>query len=467
MKKSWMCAAAGSLLFATSTISWAAQAAPGSIGPVELRVDNLRAPLGIDDPTPQFSWQLRDPARGAKQTAYEVFVASKPGLLENDASKTGVWDSGRIESGQSLNIRYAGPALNPSTRYFWRVRVWGATGKPYARSETAWWETGLGNETDGQAAWRAQWIGYETPEEASVRHAAAVWIANPDSKALAAEKRPEQRYAYRTTIDLARPVRFAALYATGQDTVAAWIDGAQVLRAGALPPWKQMPWKKFVRAEVTGKLRAGANVLGIESVHYVVNPNGMVVDESPPTIATLVVEYNDRTWTSFSSGPDWKTAIHPAHGWQKPGFDDSQWKNALPWSKATGSNADAVLGHPWIPDSVKNLRRTFTVSSPIKSARLYATALGEYEVFLNGKRVGNQAMAPGWTDYRERVVYQTYDVTAQVKAGQNAIGALLAPGWYETPLEWYQRPNNYGVTPPALLAELRIEHADGSVQWVT
>jgi len=303
-----------------------------------------------------------------------------------------------------------------------------------------------------------------------VRHAKALWIANPDAKALAEEKRPEQRYAYRTTVDLAQPVRFAALYATGQDTVSAWIDGAPVLTASPLPPWGQMPWKKFVRAELTGKLKTqlktGANTLAIESVHYVVNPNGMVVDESPPMIATLVVEYADGTWTSFSSGPDWKTAIHPAPGWQQPEFDDSAWQNAVPWSKATGSDAVAALGHPWIPDSVKNLRDTFTVSAPIKSARLYATALGMYEFFLNGKRVGHQVMAPGWTDYRERVVYQTYDVTAQLKAGANAIGALLAPGWYEDSLEWYQRPNNYGVTPPALLAELRIEHTDGSVQWV-
>ena len=75
-------------------------------------------------------------------------------------------------------------------------------------------------------------------------------------------------------------------------------------------------------------------------------------------------------------------------------------------------------------------------------------------------------MAPGWTDYRERVLYQTYDVTALVKSGKNAIGALLAPGWYSTPLEWLQQPNNYGDTPPALRAQLRIEHEDGSVEWV-
>ena len=75
-------------------------------------------------------------------------------------------------------------------------------------------------------------------------------------------------------------------------------------------------------------------------------------------------------------------------------------------------------------------------------------------------------MAPGWTDYRERVVYQTYDVTSMLVPGRNAIGALLAPGWYSTPLEWFQQPNNYGDTPPAFRAQLMIEHADGSIEWV-
>src|ERR1039458_8550684 len=85
-------------------------------GPVELRVDNLKTPLGIDDPAPRLSWQLQDPARGAKQTAYEVLVASRAELLQT--GQTDVWDSGRIESGKSLNVRYGGPAVIAGARYF-------------------------------------------------------------------------------------------------------------------------------------------------------------------------------------------------------------------------------------------------------------------------------------------------------------------------------------------------------------
>ena len=445
------------ILFCAAALPLAAQTAATATGPADLRVDNLKTPLGIDNATPSFSWQLHDPAHGAKQTAYEIQVASSAELLRQ--GKADIWDSTRIASSESLNIRYAGSALAASTRYYWRVKVWNAANQPYASSPSSWWETGLLT----QDAWHAQWIGYETPEEAAVRHASATWIASPDAKALAAEKSHEQHFAYRATVNLTQPAIFAALYATGQDTVSAWVNGLPVLKANPLPPWQQMPWKKFIRAEISGKLAAGANTLAVEAIHYVVNPNGMVDNDAPPMIATLVVEYADGTWTSFSTSTGWKTTIHAPSGWPATQFNDSGWMNAV--ARTTDPN-DPAFGHPWIPDSVKSLRHNFAVGSPIKSARLYATSLGAYELFLNGKRVGDQVLSPGWTDYRQHVVYQTYDVTAQLAQGQNAIAALLAPGWYETPLEWLQQPNNYGVTPPALRAQLRIEHADGSVEWI-
>ncbi len=457
MKNARFCSLVAGLVLSFTAAAGAQQGA-AEPGPVAIQVDNLKNPLGIDDPAPKFSWLLDDHAPGAKQTAYQILVASNMEQLL--AGKADVWDSGRIASRQSIGVPYGGPAMQPSTRYAWRVRLWDAAGKPYLASEPGWWETGLMHK-DG---WHAQWIGWETPEEAEVRHAPAQWIANPDAKTQAAG-RDEQRFDYRTTIALAQPAKFAALFATGQDTVSAWVNGEQVLTEDPLTPFKQMPWKKFVLADVTEKLSAGANTIAIEALHYVVNPNGMATDDAPPMIATLVVQYADGSLASFASDAGWRTAIHAADAWQQKAFDDHGWKQAIVWQPISGKRSDA-LGNPWIPDSVKMLRRDFDVSSPVKSARLYATALGDYEMFLNGKRVGDEVLAPGWTDYRERVVYQTFDVTSQVTSGENAIGALLAPGWYETPLEWFQQPNNYGITPPALRAQLRIEHTDGSVEWV-
>lgn len=160
------------LISVAAVLPLTAQNATAVTGPVELRVDSLKTPLGIDDPAPHFSWQLRDPARGARQIAYEVLVASESELLRE--GKPDVWDSGRIDGGQSLDVRYGGPAFTASTRYFWQVKVWNVAGKPYSPSGIEWFETGLLR----QDAWRAQWIGYETPEESEVRHAPAMWISS-------------------------------------------------------------------------------------------------------------------------------------------------------------------------------------------------------------------------------------------------------------------------------------------------
>lgn len=456
-------------------------------GPVHLQVDNLDRPLGIDDGTPGFSWQLEDRTRGARQTAYRVLVATRSELLAN--ANADVWDSGRVESGSSLNVKYAGPALKPSTRYFWRVQVWGgdqAGEREYPASETTLWETGLLNE----GAWRGEWIGWETKEEAAERKAPARWIANPDVIPGTAKKNSEQIYAYRTSFDIERPVDRAILFATGEDTVGAWVNGEPVMTAAPYPAYHQMPWEKFVRADVTGQVAQGRNRIAIKCLHYIGKYGEKKRTDAPPMMATLLLFYKDGTTATKVSDGTWKSQVlypterdrsmgppvsHPIdqgsaagtpEGWQKKEFDDGAWKNAAVWVQKKGPEETPVL-NPWIPDSVKTLRKTFDAGEGIKSARLYATALGAYEISLNGERVSHDVMSPGWTDYRERVLYQTYDVTELVKSGTNEMSALLAPGWYSTPLEWLQQPNNYGDTPPALRAQLRIEHDDGSVEWVT
>ena len=450
---------------------------------MHLQVDDLERPLGIDDAAPRFSWQLMDATRGARQTAYRVLVATQADLLKNGNSD--VWDSGKITSGQSLNVKYAGPALKPSTRYWWRVEAWSADGKAYPASAAEWWETGL----LGQDAWRADWIGWETWEESAVRKAPATWIANPDVVPGSAKPNSEQIFAYLTSFNIDQPVERALLFATGEDTVWAWVNGEQVMTANAYPAYHHLPWQKFVRTDVTGQLAQGRNTIAFKCLHYIDKYGESKRKDAPPMMATLLLFYKDGTTATKVSDGTWKSAVlhptdsdlalgppvsHPmgqgsaAENWQKKDFDDSAWKHAVAWAQQKGPEETPVL-NPWIPDSVKTLLKTFNVEKPIKSARLYATALGTYELFLNGPPVSAPCevwMAPGWTDYREKVLYQTYDVTRLVRSGQNSMTALLAPGWYSTPLEWLQQPNNYGDTPPALRAQLRIEHDDGSVEWV-
>ena len=109
------------------------------------------------------------------------------------------------------------------------------------------------------------------------------------------------------------------------------------------------------------------------------------------------------------------------------------------------------------------LRREFTVARPVASARLYVTALGLYELEINGRRVGDYAFAPGWTSYHTRLRYQTFDVTGLLRPGPNAIGGWLADGWYRGRIGFGGGTRNiYGDT-LALLAQLEITHDDGSV----
>ena len=109
--------------------------------------------------------------------------------------------------------------------------------------------------------------------------------------------------------------------------------------------------------------------------------------------------------------------------------------------------------------------RAFTPQGIVKRARLYATACGVYEAELNGKKVGDAFLAPGWTSYQHRIQYQTYDITELVKEKQNEIAVTVGNGWYKGDLGFDEKPDNYGSR-TALMAMLRIEYADGSVEYI-
>ena len=457
---------AGSCVAALSVIHAFASPAKSDTGaPVKLQTDDLSTPLGIDNLTPQFSWQLTDSRRGARQTAYEVQVATSRELLTSH--KPDAWDSGRIASDRSIGIAYQGSELKPSTRYYWRVLAWDQGNKPYPASEVSWWETGLLSADSWRSNDRAKWIGYQTWEEAAVRKAGAAWVTTSDGADLAEFKAPEQHIAYRVPFTLPQAAKQAFLFVTGEDVASAWINGKLVATGAPLPAWKQLPWKKYVQLDVTAATRAGANLLAVDITHYIVNPNGMAGRDTPPMSATLIAQLQDGSVVTFASGANsgWKSSVHPASGWTSSESEDASWKPVVAYVQAPGPTTEP-LSNPWPAQSVKALRSDFQIHKPIASARLYSTALGAYQIFFNGRRAGDDVLAPGWTDFRLRLKYQTYDVTSQLTQGRNAIGALLAPGWYSTPLEWFQQPNLYGEAPPSLKAQLRILYKDGTVDWV-
>ena len=106
-----------------------ANGAATSQSPINLKCDSMITPIDLDTPQPQLSWELQDHRFAARQTAYQLQVATKSESLLS--GKADVWDSGRVSSDKSVGVAYAGPALKPEQRYYWRVKVWDKDGKPY------------------------------------------------------------------------------------------------------------------------------------------------------------------------------------------------------------------------------------------------------------------------------------------------------------------------------------------------
>lgn len=166
--------------------------------------------------------------------------------------------------------------------------------------------------------------------------------------------------------------------------------------------------------------------------------------------------------------------------WQVRVWDDddrpSAWSEAAWWEMGLLSPSDWTAQwidpgspeEPTKPGPAVMLRHEFTLSARVTRARAYVSALGLYELYLNGSRVGDLVLTPGWTSYDHRSQYQTYDVTAQLNSGRNSIGAWLGDGWYRGTLGWKEMPQRrhlYGDR-TALLAQIEVTYADGRTETI-
>jgi alpha-L-rhamnosidase len=238
---------------------------------------------------------------------------------------------------------------------------------------------------------------------------------------------------------------------------------------------------------------------------YAVNPIGL--DEPSPRLSWML--HADRRGTmqgayeirvarsaaALATSPTWSSgkvtsgesvnrayagpALEPGrrYHWQVRAWDDrgraSEWSTPAYWE--TGLMGAAQWKAKWIsPDVVEDttrsnpspmLRTDFALDGTIASARAYVTSLGLYEMQINGRRVGDQVLAPGWTTYDKRLQYQSYDVTDLVKRGPNAVGVMLGDGWYRGRLAWETRRNTYGKR-LALLAQIVVRYTDGREQVI-
>jgi alpha-L-rhamnosidase len=158
--------------------------------------------------------------------------------------------------------------------------------------------------------------------------------------------------------------------------------------------------------------------------------------------------------------------------WDNQG-NQSAWSAAANYSIALLNPAQEFSAQ-WITSGLKGdttfgivpqFRKQFSSAKKIATATAYITAKGVYEAYMNGKRIGDAYLTPGWTAYQKRLLYQTFDVTQLIKSGENAIGASVADGWYRGELAWEKKTNLYGKE-TALLFQLVIKYTDGSMQTV-
>jgi alpha-L-rhamnosidase len=441
-----------------------------------LKVEYAETPIGIDVQNPRLSWQMKSEKPGCFQTAWQIIVTNE--------SKQVVWNSGKNNSGISLNIKYAGTPLKACTRYNWKLIVWDQDKKEH--TALSWFETGLMNPGPGLSAWNgARWIGggdkdmvlyaaylpvfklnfsLQLDEASATTRAGFIYGANDnrlmdENKNLYKLQNKKDSSYILIELDIA-PIQI-------KHTAELHIYRVGYTRQDR----KDIPLKSFsVPASlIDDKNKYGKHTVYLTSVlgdtHIYIdgqakenlvgeinlNPLGKGGDFiAYPMVADIGFSVPKSQIANFS-----KVEIR---NYRSPGnvlfAEDTSYRIA-----ATGSNVFMVADPS--RNAMPMLRTTFSSKSSIAKARLYVTSRGIYEIFMNGKRIGNDYFNPGLTQYNKTHLYQTYDVTGYVLPGKNALGAILAEGWWSGGATYMGDCWNFFGDRQSLLAKLVITYNDG------
>ncbi|MCX7047568.1 MAG: glycoside hydrolase family 78 protein [Candidatus Sumerlaeota bacterium] len=444
--------AAGLVLTCAAGVSKAAAAPEASAGlaetyagkglkPSYLRCEYLRDPLGIQETAPRLSWIVESGERGQKQTAYRVVVAGSDAALGQNRGD--LWDSGKITGDDTTAIVYAGKPLASGQRCCWKVKVWDKDGKESEWSQPALWTMGL----LGVADWKAEWIGFDKARNVEIPEAnfdKAKWIWH------AADATPNAPKGFRLfvsefTLPEGIVIEKAELLAASDDKCKFVINTQLVATT--------TNWEQPARVDVASRLKAGSNSLRCEVENASASPAGLLAK-------ITVIAKDGKTYTHVSDAT-WKSSNNPGANWHNRQLDTSAWPavrivgdyGIKPWGKLKA--ATLFLPPPAF------LRTTFKAEKTVARATIYATGLGIFDLYLNGKRVSDDFFNPGWTEYTKRVRYRAYDVTGLIRNGDNALGAVLADGWYSGYVGYGHKRDHYGKL-TRVLAQLQIEYSDGS-----
>jgi len=310
-----------------------------------------------------------------------------------------LWDSGKVASSQTAQVEYNGAPLKSAIVCEWSLRVWDEEDKAFD-SAPAGWSMGLLEESD----WQADWIGVPLPPAET---------GDIPAEAKAISLAPESGF-FQKKLVLASPPQSARLMLAGNAHFTVHLNGRHIMVVESNEG--QALW-------VTDYLEKGENDIKITC-----RGNRAKVR----LMAALVI--------------DGKTI----------GSDES-WGGTLA--------EDSEVQRTWTDESrrlpARYLRREFSLNKPVKSAFLHFATGGTHEIWLNGQRVSDDVLAPGFTDFKHRIPSVAHDVTRHLKAGQNALGLILGNGRYYAPRRFVPIPT-LDMGAPVIRAQLIVRYEDGT-----
>jgi alpha-L-rhamnosidase len=364
---------------------------------VELTCEYRVDPIGLDIATPRMSWKVDAAQRGAAQTAYQLRVASAPELLEEDQAD--LWDSGKVESGESLHIVYAGKALSSRQPCYWSVRLWDEAGNAGEWSETAYYEIGYLDPAD----WSAKYIGLD-PANGDPKHP---WLR----KTLSLDEAPKNARAY------VNPLGYYELY----------INGEKIDDHVLSPAVSQFDKRSFYLVhDITPYLRKGENCIALwlgsgwyaEGLPGVVHPGALVRAQFEMNGNTVVT---DDTWKAAPSNIERIDKWHSGHfggetidargeqpEWNLTSFDDSKWSNA----QAVDVPAHTVSFQPVEPNRITRAFEPVSVRYYGEKSWLVdfgSNLSGWFEIGFTGLEPGQRLVF----EYADRMTTEGLDTFSQ------------------------------------------------------
>ena len=431
-----------------------------------LRTEALQTPLGIDESRPLFSWQMQSDRTGALQRAYQLTVTEEGGPV--------VYDSGVVMSDASLNIPYYGKALKGSTRYIWKVRVLDEKNQ-WTESEPTWFETGL----MGIGWANAKWIGSEKIGASKYR---TFFLVDYDvrvqkgsgSAVFAYSVKDKDNYI---TVELnvsGKPYVNIDYAVEGELRHLSKIDVSDIIGDDARYAEHHMHLKvttpgyhlkSNLIVTLDGKmLRPTEGVQGGPARENVSSGNPYQMTMTPYPNGEYITDWARLHSIGFKQ-PKGQKAVFSNIVISEDNWNTVLYADPVRSHEVTG-NGSLNVWEPYGLVSAPMLRKNVDVSKPLKSARLYVTARGIYEFYINGERVSNDYFNPGWTDYRYRIMYNSYDITSMMRQGSNGFGAMLGSGWFsDLNIFTASQVDPYGIK-QSLLAKILLTYEDGTQQVV-